>query len=596
MKSKLRNITVVRHEEREPEQSPLQFSIFRRLFSFAKPYRASRNTLFVLVIIRACLLPLLAWSIGRAMGGPISRLDVRGIMIGAGGYILLAFAIEFMLKYRILLALRLGERVVHDLRQAMFGHLQLQTMSYFNRTKLGRIISRFTSDADAVRSGIQDVVFVGLVNGGQMLVSALLMLWFDRVLFLIVACMAPILWGLNRYFRVRLGKAFRAVQESFSRITGTMAESVKGIRVTQGFDRQTVNAGMFRELLDDHAGYNLDVAKASAVFMPLLDINSQIFTALIVLVGGWRVFEGTMDMANLYQFIMISQVFFSPLQALGNQYNNALTAMAGAERVFGFLDAAPDWVDPVDTVRITGLKGRIEFRNINFSYISGKPVLKDLSFVAEPGMMVALAGQTGSGKTTIISLISKFYLPSSGEFLIDGIDSRKIDTESLHQHMGVVLQQNFLFSGTVVDNIRVGKPSATLEEIKEASRKLDCMDILEALPDGFATVIGEGGTGISLGQRQLICFTRAMLANPGIMILDEATSSVDTVTEARIQKALAILLHGRTSFVVAHRLSTIRHADTVLVMDGGRLIEQGPHAELLLKRGHYAALYKKFIS
>lgn len=596
MKTEIKSITYVRHEDREPDQRPLQFSLFRRLFSFSRPYATSRNALLGLVLVRACLLPLLAWSIGSVIGGPISRLDVKGILLGAAGYAALALAVEFMLKYRILLALRLGERVVHDLRQGMFSHLQQQTMGFFNRTKLGRIISRFTSDADAVRIGMQDVLFVSLVNAGQMLVAALLMLWFDWALFLIIVCMAPILWGLNRYFRIGMGRAYRAVQESFSRITGTIAESVKGIRVTQGFDRQKMNADMFRGLLNDHAGYNIATAKASGVFMPLLEINSQLFMAILMLVGGWRVFDGSMEMANLYQFIMISQVFFAPIQALGNQYNNALSSMAGAERVLRFLDSTPDWSDPPDTVKIPSLKGLIEFRNINFSYEPDKPVLKDLSFVVAPGTTVALAGQTGSGKTTIINLISKFYLPTSGELLIDGLDVRKIDTQSLHEHMGIVLQQNFLFSGTVIDNIKVGKPSATLEEITDAARRLDCLSVLESLPDGLSTRIGEGGAGISLGQRQLICFARAMLANPGILILDEATSSVDTVTEARIQKALSILLKGRTSLVVAHRLSTIRHADTVLVMENGRLIEQGPHSKLLRKRGHYAALYRKFIS
>jgi ATP-binding cassette subfamily B protein len=264
--------------------------------------------------------------------------------------------------------------------------------------------------------------------------------------------------------------------------------------------------------------------------------------------------------------------------------------------VFKFLDTRPDWSDPPDTVKISSLKGQIEFKNVCFSYDPDKPVLKDISFMVEPGKTVALAGHTGSGKTTIISLISKFYLPTSGELLIDGIDVRKIDTQSLHKHMGIVLQQNFLFTGTIADNIRVGKPSAAPEEITDAARKLDCLDILEALPAGMATLIGEGGAGLSLGQRQLVCFTRAMLANPGILILDEATSSIDTITEVRIQKALTILLKDRTSLVVAHRLSTIRNAELVLVISHGQLIEQGPHSKLLRKRGHYATLYKQFIS
>jgi ATP-binding cassette subfamily B protein len=269
-----------------------------------------------------------------------------------------------------------------------------------------------------------------------------------------------------------------------------------------------------------------------------------------------------------------------PISALGSQYDRAMSAMAGAERVFRLLDTEPDWVDAPDAVAIKEIEGRVEFCDVSFSYVPDRPVLHGVSFEARPGQMIALVGQSGGGKSTIVNLISKFYLPDSGQVLIDGRDILKITSDSLHAHMGTVQQQNFLFSGTVMDNIRLGKPTASDEEVYQAARDLDCFDLIDALPEGFNTIVGERGAGLSLGQRQLVCFTRAMLANPRILILDEATSSIDAMTEARIQEALTRLFAGRTSFVVAHRLSTIRHADRVLVIEDGRIVDSGKYDEL----------------
>lgn len=311
-------------------------------------------------------------------------------------------------------------------------------------------------------------------------------------------------------------------------------------------------------------------------------------------------------MGALITFFLLANQFFAPIAIIGTQYNQALVAMAGAERVFRLIDTVPDWVDAPDAVALPDPRGglvpaaaaggmRVEFRNLSFGYDPARPVLRDIHFVAEPGQTIALVGHTGSGKSSIINLVAKFYLPTTGALLVDGREIRTLTSPSLHRQMGMVQQQNFLFSGTVLDNIRLARPEATEAEVRAAAAQLDCLDILDALPRGLHSEVGERGAGLSVGQRQLVCFTRALLADPRLVILDEATSSIDALTEARLQKALVTLLRGRTSFVVAHRLSTIRHADLVLVLDGGRVIERGTHPELLARGGHYAALYRQFV-
>jgi ATP-binding cassette subfamily B protein len=501
------------------------------------------------------------------------------------------------MHFRQRLALELGEAVVCDLRNALFAHIQRMPMSWFHRTKVGRIISRMISDIEDVRIGVQEVLFVSLVQLGQMAVATAFMIWYDWKLFLIVLGLAPVIWAINHHFHRKLSKALRAMRESYSRVTATLAESVIGIRVTQGFVRQEENARIFHDLVSDHSHNNAVVMKTNGLFVPLLDLNNQFFIAVLLLVGGYWALSGDQatGVGDLVGFMFMANMFFSPISNLGNQYNQAMTAMAGAERLFALLDTPPEWCDPPNAVTLSGMHGRVEFKALTFGYDPQRPVLHDINFVAEPGQTIALVGHTGSGKTSIINLIGKFYLPTSGELLIDGRDIRTIATDSIHRHLGIVLQQNFLFHGTVAENIRIGKPDATDEEVIDAARRLDCLDLLESLPDGFHTEVGERGGNLSLGQRQLICFARALLADPRILILDEATSSIDAHTEARLQAALAILLRQRTSFIVAHRLSTIRHADLVLVLDHGHIVERGRHADLLANDGVYARLYERFI-
>jgi ATP-binding cassette subfamily B protein len=574
------------------EQRPLDAGIIRRLYGYTKPYARLRNALAVLVLLRSVQVPLGVWAIAQIISGPISRHDTRAADLGIVGYLALAGITELTFVYRVRFALRLGEAVVHDLRAHVYAHLLRLPLAFFARTPAGRLIARITSDVDVVRTGVQDVAFVSIVSAGTMLVSAAMMLRYDWKLFLIVLVMAPGLWMLLRHFRARLSRAYRAQQESFSRVTASLAESVNGIREIQGFARQDVNGGLFGQLIHNHARINMDAAKHSAVFQPLLEFNGQLFLSLLVVVGGYRALGGGMQLSTLIQFLFLSNAFFGAIPNLGTQYNQALGAMAGAERIFALLDSPPDWQDPPDAVDLPPLQGRIEFRDVSFAYQPGRPVLSNLSFRAEPGQTVALVGHTGSGKSTVVNLIAKLYLPATGSILIDDRDLARARGQSLHRQIACVTQENFLYTGTVLENVRVGRPEATAAEVREAARRLDVLDMIETLPAGLQTEIGERGAGLSLGQRQVICFLRALVAEPRILILDEATSSVDTLTEARLKAALARLVAGRTSVIVAHRLSTIRHADQILVLDHGRLAESGTHATLLARGGRYAAMVR----
>lgn len=594
-------------EQQGAEFRSFDWSISRRLLGYMWRYpKMQWGIIFLAVIIASIntLAPVvMTETIRRTIEHPeqwtasTGLSPLAGVLIGAGLLAFLAFSYYLIMGERIRSVSRMTERVVYDLRSEIFEHVQRLDMSYFDRTKLGRILSRGTGDVEAVRAAIAEVIPRTLIHSLMMLGLFAVMIIYDWLLALAVLAFAPLLWVANNYFQKRMAWAYRAVQESFSRLTANIAESVSGMRVTQAFARETINDQLFRDLCLLHRRRNMNAARIHGLYIPLFDVTSQLIAVVIIAFGGWRVAEGYMSVSDLIGFLLCTGGFFISIIILAELYNTTLQAMAGGERIFALLDTKPEITDAPDAKPLEPKPrgAHIVFEHVNFSYTPDKPVLNDISFEAAPGQAVALVGHTGSGKTTIVSLIARLYAHNTGRILIDADPIESITLHSLHSQIALVLQDNFLFSGTVMDNIRFGKPDATDEEVFEACRSLGCLDVLERLPDALNTDVGERGSNLSLGQRQLACFARAMISNPRLLMLDEATSAVDTFTEHKIQRALERLMENRTSIIVAHRLSTVRRADLILVIDHARIIERGTHSQLLAQQGHYATLYSEFV-
>jgi ATP-binding cassette subfamily B protein len=511
----------------------------------------------------------------------------------------LVFIVSVILqRFCIILMTRAGESVQFIFRQRVFQQLQRLSMSFYDRTKLGRIISRSTTDINSMREANVWGIYQLVANGMIMIVAAVYMMRENVRLFLAIFWLGPVLYMLTRAYHRRAALMWQVAREGFTRVSTNLAENITGMRVVTAFNRQDPNLEVFNYLQDINTSNNMAVARINGVYQPLLEVVRFCGRVTILLYGGYMVASRSMGDKGVGSVVAIYQYwdwFMGPVITLGAFYNTLMMAMAGAERVFGLLELQPQVQDEPNAKVLPRIDGEVRFDDVVFGYHPDRPVLHNISLEAHPGQMVALVGATGGGKSSIISLIARFYQPQHGRVMVDGHDIRYVTGDSLHQQMGLVLQANYLFTGSVMENIRYAKPQATEAQVITAARAVGSYDSIASLTSGFDTEVGERGANMSLGQRQLICFTRAFLADPRIFMLDEATSAVDTATELLVQESLEKLSAGRTTFIVAHRLSTIMRADLILVVDGGRIIERGTHRQLLAAEGKYAHLYRQFV-
>ncbi|HEX3806106.1 MAG TPA: ABC transporter ATP-binding protein [Gaiellaceae bacterium] len=484
-----------------------------------------------------------------------------------------------------------GERMLADLRNHLFRHLQRLSLGFYERNRAGVIISRLTNDVEALDQLVTDGVTSLVQNTLTLLGTAVVLFFLDWRLALASMTIIPILAVATAMFRKRSGRAYGAVRDTLGAVTATLAEDIAGMRVLQSFTRERAAQENFHVVSNRYREANMQTVVLSGVYFPFVDFLSSAATAVVLGYGGWLAFNGNVSIGTLVAFLGYLGNFFDPVQQLSQLYNTFLSAVAALDKITDLLDEEPEVVDPPDAIPLERVDGHVAFDSVRFAYGRGPEVLHGIDLDVPAGTTVALVGHTGAGKSTIAKLLARFYDPTEGRITIDGRDLRTVTQESLRRQLGIVPQEGFLFAGTVAENVAFGRRDATPQEIIAAVRAVGADEFVERLEDGYETQLGERGSRLSLGQRQLVAFARALLADPRILILDEATSSVDIGTERKIEAALRRLLHGRTAFIIAHRLSTIRDADLIVVLEHGKVVEQGTHDELLARRGLYLSLY-----
>ena len=581
------------HGDEEVFGSVYDQRVVSRMLGYIKPYRRELAIAVVAMLAFTASLTAVPWVIKIAIDDFIAKGDLGGLWWMVAVFVGLA-SINWGANYLQQTAMeRVGQGLLHALRRDMFVHLQRQSVSFFNRTEAGRLISRVIGDVGQMQELTSIVVMtLGDLVSLVFIIGAVLAL--DVRLGLISMATLPVLVVVVALWQPFAKREFLRVRHAISVVNADLNENLAGVRVVQSMNRQSVNLDRFERKNRHHLDTNRFASRWSAGLLPSVDALTGVAIGLVVFFGSRMVSGGAIEVGALIAYVLYIQRFFDPVRSLTMQYTQLQRSMTSGTRIFDLLDARPEVVDAPGAPDLDDIKGRVEFRGVSFSYESGTDVLDRVSFIAEPGEAVAIVGPSGAGKTTLVSLLARFADVDRGRGAIevDGRDLREVTRLSVVSQMSMVLQEPFLFSGTVRENIKFSRPGITDERMIESARAVGAHEFISALPDGYDTRIAELGMNLSLGQRQLISFARALVADPRILVLDEATASVDSETEVQIQNALRVLLKGRTAILIAHRLSTIRHAGRILVMDRGRIVEEGDHDQLMESEGLYARLYR----
>ncbi|QNK55303.1 ABC transporter ATP-binding protein [Paenibacillus sp. PAMC21692] len=593
MKARNRNERFVYQDDEEIEK-PFNWAQLRRLYNYMKPYNRQLMPVIIMMVIgtltRLTNPLLMLYAIDNILMADTGSKNVGELVAVAAGMLAL-YVIQWISNtYRIKYTNIIGQKVIYDLRKHLFQHIQKLSFRFYDKRPAGSVLVRVTNDVNALQELFTNGVVNLLMDCIQLFGIVIILLGLNVKLGLAVMITVPIMFVVSSSLRKRIRFAWQSVRMKQSRINAHLNESIQGMKVTQAYVQEKDNMSFFDHMNTDNIKSWNKASALNQMFGPIIEVTAAIGTCILFWYGATLIQNEVITVGLLVAFANYIGNFWDPINRLGQMYSQLLIAMASSERIFEFIDEEPTVAEAGNAKELPAIRGDVTFENLVFEYEKNRPALKNVSINVKAGQSIALVGHTGSGKSTIINLLCRFYDPVQGRVLIDGIDIRDVSIESLRSQVGIVLQDTFIFSGTIRDNIRYGRLDATDAEIVKAAQSVHAHDFIMNLPDGYDTQVEERGNVLSMGQRQLLSFARALLADPKILILDEATASIDTETELKIQEALKTLLQGRTSFMIAHRLSTIRHADDIIVLDHGVIVEQGDHAALVKKQGVYNGL------